>query len=323
MADEAATKELSASELEVLQDVFKTFDADGGGSIDVDEMHLAMKALGAETTKSEIKKLVNEIDADGNGEVDFDEFVTMMKKKMTGDMDDAAGYEAFKAFDSTKTGLLEQADLKHVLEKMGEAVTPQELEALIKEMDVDGDGRCVNIRGQVPAKPTPPSGNSILTPDCFVALAGSRLTSFNPFWHKPSELSWHKREGDKWCKKRCFACETPRVNRTRVHDVIQRSAICSTIVYSCLAMIFCTISADGRLIGALYFDDEGPILSKASGLHFRQHVHSQSLIPGVQQCVTHARLPPQAGLALSTAFFYSTFCLALAAARCSNQKSTA
>eukprot|EP01051_Picozoa_sp_SAG22_P005488 SAG22_NODE_327_length_12278_cov_10.550209_9_plen_169_part_00 len=136
-----AAKELSPAEMEVLQEVFTTFDADGGGSIDVDEMHEAMKSLGSETSKKDIKVLMDEIDEDGNGEVDFDEFVAMMKKKMAGEMDDAAGYEAFKMFDSTKTGLLELADLRHVLEKMGEKATDEELEQLIKELDVDGDGR--------------------------------------------------------------------------------------------------------------------------------------------------------------------------------------
>ena len=38
----------------------------------------------------------------------------MMKKKMTGEMDEAAGYEAFKMFDKSKTGLLEVGDLAHV-----------------------------------------------------------------------------------------------------------------------------------------------------------------------------------------------------------------
>ena len=58
-------KELSEAEVEVLREVFNAFDADGGGSIDVDEMHSAMKSLGAESSKADIKKLMDEIDEDG------------------------------------------------------------------------------------------------------------------------------------------------------------------------------------------------------------------------------------------------------------------
>eukprot|EP01047_Picozoa_sp_COSAG01_P126368 COSAG01_NODE_55507_length_324_cov_1.382222_1_plen_55_part_10 len=41
----------SAAELEVLREVFNTFDKDGGGSIDTEELGAAMKALGAESSR--------------------------------------------------------------------------------------------------------------------------------------------------------------------------------------------------------------------------------------------------------------------------------
>ena len=45
-----------------------------------------------------------------------------------------------KAFNQSGGGFLNQADLRAVLEKMGETVSEEELAALVREMDIDGDG---------------------------------------------------------------------------------------------------------------------------------------------------------------------------------------
>ena len=42
----------------------------------------AMKALGFETQKEEMQRIIQEIDADGSGEIEFPEFMQMMTGKM-------------------------------------------------------------------------------------------------------------------------------------------------------------------------------------------------------------------------------------------------
>ena len=46
------------------------------------ELKAAMKALGFEVSKDEIKKMFASIDSDGTGEIDFDEFVRLMQGRM-------------------------------------------------------------------------------------------------------------------------------------------------------------------------------------------------------------------------------------------------
>ena len=43
---------------------------------------MAMRALGFEPKKEEIKKMISDIDKDGNGTIDFQEFLEMMTSKM-------------------------------------------------------------------------------------------------------------------------------------------------------------------------------------------------------------------------------------------------
>ena len=43
---------------------------------------MAMRALGFEPKKEEIKKMISDIDKDGDGTIDFNEFLEMMTSKM-------------------------------------------------------------------------------------------------------------------------------------------------------------------------------------------------------------------------------------------------
>ncbi|CAD7967383.1 unnamed protein product [Amoebophrya sp. A25] len=60
--------------------IFKHFDSDGSGSIDVEELREAMMALGIKVTMASTKKIMHTIDADGNGTVEWDEFHTFFEK---------------------------------------------------------------------------------------------------------------------------------------------------------------------------------------------------------------------------------------------------
>ena len=63
------------------KEIFTIFDADGGGSIQNEEIMDVMKTLGQNPTADEITNMINEIDEDGDGSVDFDEFLLLMVKQ--------------------------------------------------------------------------------------------------------------------------------------------------------------------------------------------------------------------------------------------------
>merc|ERR1711959_487206 len=87
-----------------IREAFNLFDTDHSGSIDYRELKAAMRALGFEVKKEELKKMITDIDADGSGQIEFPEFLEMM------------------------TG------------KMGENITKEELQDMIDQADRDGDG---------------------------------------------------------------------------------------------------------------------------------------------------------------------------------------
>lgn len=104
------------------REAFDLFDADGSGTIDAKELKVAMRALGFEPKKEEIRKMIAEADRDGSGSVDFEEFLAMMASKM-GERDSREEIlKAFRLFDDDETGKVSFKNLKRVAKELGESV---------------------------------------------------------------------------------------------------------------------------------------------------------------------------------------------------------
>ena len=66
---------------EELVEVFKIFDKDQSGSIDVADLALVFKELGEKVSEEDLKEMIAEHDLTGNKSLDFNEFVRMMMAK--------------------------------------------------------------------------------------------------------------------------------------------------------------------------------------------------------------------------------------------------
>ena len=49
--------------------------------------------------------------------------------------------EAFKVFDKDGNGFISAAELRHVMTNLGEKLTDEEVDEMIREADIDGDGQ--------------------------------------------------------------------------------------------------------------------------------------------------------------------------------------
>ena len=59
------------------------FDTSGSGTIESKELKVALRALGFEPKKEEIKTLIGDVDKDETGRIDFREFLDIMITKMS------------------------------------------------------------------------------------------------------------------------------------------------------------------------------------------------------------------------------------------------
>jgi hypothetical protein len=71
----------------------------------------------------------------------FPEFLTMMARKMKDTDSEEEIREAFKVFDRDNNGFISAAELRHVMTSIGEKLTDDEVDEMIREADQDGDGR--------------------------------------------------------------------------------------------------------------------------------------------------------------------------------------
>ncbi len=98
-------------------------------------------SLGQNPTEAELTDMINEVDADGNGTIDFPEFLSLMARKMKDTDTEEELIEAFKVFDRDGNGFISAAELRHVMTNLGEKLTDEEVDEMIREADVDGDGQ--------------------------------------------------------------------------------------------------------------------------------------------------------------------------------------
>jgi Ca2+-binding EF-hand superfamily protein len=76
------TRMLSMEELLLYEETFRDFDRDGDGTIDVSELHVAMRSLGHKMSDEELRVLIKEVDVDGNGSLEFSEFLVLLGVEM-------------------------------------------------------------------------------------------------------------------------------------------------------------------------------------------------------------------------------------------------
>lgn len=157
--------ELTDDQKVEIREAFDLFDTDGSGTIDTKELKVAMRALGFDVSRDELRKLVAQVDKDGSGVIDFKEFLQMMTSKMADRDSREEMIKAFRLFgkfaldphttilfrsshhlvsffnqDDDETGKISFRNLKRVAMELGESISDEELQEMIDEADRDGDG---------------------------------------------------------------------------------------------------------------------------------------------------------------------------------------
>lgn len=71
----------------------------------------------------------------------FQDYVDFMARKMTDPgLNEDDILESFSVFDKDKKGLVNVKELADVMSKMGEPMTSKEIDTVLKDAEIDGDG---------------------------------------------------------------------------------------------------------------------------------------------------------------------------------------
>ncbi|KAG4981912.1 hypothetical protein JHK87_026661 [Glycine soja] len=128
-------------QIAIFHEAFVVVDKDSHGFITVDELISIVRSLEGNATKEKIQEMISEVDINGNSlSVNFEDFLKIMgrtiKENLTEELKDS-----FKVFDRDNDGYISATELRQVMVKLGERLTDEEVEQMIREADLDGDGR--------------------------------------------------------------------------------------------------------------------------------------------------------------------------------------
>uniref|UniRef100_A0A6B2LPD5 EF-hand domain-containing protein n=1 Tax=Arcella intermedia TaxID=1963864 RepID=A0A6B2LPD5_9EUKA len=120
-------------------EIFKLF-ANECGHITNEQLGEVMRYLGVNPTKAELSAMIKDL---GSKEIDREKFLELMaKQKQVEENIKEELTETFKIFDKG-TGTVSRQELRHVLTTIGEPLTEDEIEEMIKEADTSQDGKLV------------------------------------------------------------------------------------------------------------------------------------------------------------------------------------
>ena len=132
--------ELTEEQKQEIKEAFDLFDTEGRNEIDAKELKVAMRALGFEPKKEEVRKILMEIDKAGEGVIRFEDFAEIMTVKMLERDPVEEMRRAFLLICEENHDKITIKSLKKTAEELGENMTKEELQEMIDEADRDGDG---------------------------------------------------------------------------------------------------------------------------------------------------------------------------------------
>ncbi|XP_053380399.1 uncharacterized protein LOC123564203, partial [Mercenaria mercenaria] len=134
-----------------IREAFKVFDREEKGYLTVEELRHIMTNLGERLADEEVDEMLSIVDADGNGCIDYEDQTVLILElvpppptktqadKLTAE-EIAEFKEAFHLFDKDGSGTISTKELGIVMRSLGETKSDAELEKIIAQVDVDGNG---------------------------------------------------------------------------------------------------------------------------------------------------------------------------------------
>jgi Ca2+-binding EF-hand superfamily protein len=110
------------------------------GTIELHELQQVMRKLGQNPSEADLIEMISSVDDNGDNEIDFEEFVILMKSRISERDPEKELRDAFAVFDTDGSGSIDRKELKRLMKKLGQALSEAELDAMMDEVDTNGDG---------------------------------------------------------------------------------------------------------------------------------------------------------------------------------------
>jgi len=137
--------QLTDHAIKELKELFITMDENNDGTVNIGEMKEGLKKAGV-AIPPDLVEMMDNIDTDGSGVLDYSEFMAATLDKRKYIQEDLC-WRAFKTFDIDGGGHIDKEELmkllgiENITDMMQVQVTEAEVDAIMKEVDLNGDGK--------------------------------------------------------------------------------------------------------------------------------------------------------------------------------------
>jgi len=128
-------------ELENYKECFMYFDKRGDGFLRREDLGMALRASGLVLTNQEVKDLCNKYDPDCSGYLDLKAYLCCIaefgEKKRDSEEEIR---KAFAIFDKNQEGVISVKEFAHVLNRIGDALSEEEINSVLGALNTHNDG---------------------------------------------------------------------------------------------------------------------------------------------------------------------------------------
>lgn len=132
--------DLTLEQQQEIKEAFDSIDLDGSGKLDVEELKVAMKALGLDNRKDETDRIIQDMDKNKDGQISYEEFLDLLTMQITDKNHDAEIRKIHSYISDENSQKISVASLKNLCEELGEEISDEEIKEMVEEADLDRDG---------------------------------------------------------------------------------------------------------------------------------------------------------------------------------------
>jgi len=131
---------LRQEDLNDIKECFTLYDKDADGKISCQELGTVVRSLGQNPTEAEVDDIArNMIRGPTFGLPELLQVMAKFMGESRNKKDEIR--ESFSVFDRDGSGMISAAELRHVMTNIGEKLSDQEVDEMLREIEVDRDGQ--------------------------------------------------------------------------------------------------------------------------------------------------------------------------------------
>ena len=125
----------------LMKEILDLFDPNNQGFINSADTTKILQAMGRKLEEDDEQNFLQAADPENTGKISKDNFLTTVEALFSLSKDETSELiEAFKIFDREGKGLISENEFKHIMLSLGEKISEEELEEMMKKADPEKKG---------------------------------------------------------------------------------------------------------------------------------------------------------------------------------------